>query len=480
MEKTDGTFAANTINRRSFLGRTGISAAAACLPIGCTTQKAQKITRPPNILFLLSDDQRFDTIHALGNPIIQTPALDALTKRGAVFSNTYIMGSTMPAVCMPSRAMLLTGRHLFNFQHPENIPDEMPLWPETFRKHGYHAYGIGKWHNGPRSFNRAFVNGGKIFFGGMNDHNAVPVHDYDPGGAYSKETCYVEKKFSSELFADEAIRFLKEYSQDNPFLLYVAFTAPHDPRMAPAPFQKLYPKDQMPRPKNFMPRHPFDNGEMKIRDEKLAPWPRTPEIIKQHIADYYAMISHLDAQIGRIMDALKETGHADGTIIIFTSDNGLAVGQHGLLGKQNLYEHSLKVPLIMAGPEMPCGKQFDAACYLMDLFPTLCDLTGVPCPEILDGKSISSVLSGKSQTHREEMFFAYRNVQRGVHTGNLKLIEYYAANQRKTQLFNLHDDPCEMNNLADETKHKQDVIRLRDLLHTWQKKLNDPDITHFT
>ncbi|HPO15555.1 MAG TPA: sulfatase-like hydrolase/transferase [Candidatus Hydrogenedentes bacterium] len=479
MVKIDRTYAAKTINRRSFLGCAGISAAAACLPLGCTTHSPQKIKRPPNILFLFSDDQRFDTIHALGNPIIQTPALDVLTKHGAVFSNTYIMGSTVPAVCMPSRAMLLTGRHVFNFQHPENIPDEMPLWPEIFRNHGYHTFGIGKWHNGARSFNRAFENGGKIFFGGMNDHYAVPVHDYDPSGAYAKQTQHVEKKFSSELFADEAIRFLHEYHQDTPFLLYVSFTAPHDPRMAPEPFQKLYPKDQIPLPKNFMPRHPFDNGEMEIRDEKLAPWPRTPEIVKEHIADYYAMISHLDAQIGRIMDALKETGHADDTIIVYTSDNGLAVGQHGLLGKQSLYEHSLKVPLIITGPGVPRGRHVDAACYLMDLFPTLCDLAGIPCPADLDGKSLAPVLSGASQAHREDLFFAYRNVQRGVRTGNLKLIEYCVANQRQTQLFNLHDDPCEMNNLATETAHKQDVVRLRNLLHAWHEKLNDPDSSSF-
>ncbi len=456
-----------------------MGAAAACLPLSCAASVRQDTQRPPNIVFLFSDDQRSDTVHALGNGTIQTPNMDALVQRGTVFANTYIMGSTVPAVCMPSRAMLLTGRHLFTIPHLGNIPEDMPMWPELFRDYGYHTFGIGKWHNGPQSFNRAFENGNKIFFGGMNDHCKVPVHTYDPGGAYPKENLHVENRFSSELFADEAVRFLQEYRQDKPFLLYVAFTAPHDPRTAPDSFRQMYPKDQIPLPENFLPRHPFDNGEMDVRDEQLAPWPRTPDIVKEHIAEYYAMVSHLDGQIGRIMDALQKAGHAGDTIVVFTSDNGLAVGQHGLLGKQSLYEHSLRVPLVMTGPMIPRAKRVDTPCYLLDLYPTLCDLAGISCPPGIDAQSLFPLLAGATGQHRQDLFFAYRDVQRGVRSGNLKLIEYAVGNRRQTQLFNLHKDPWEMQNLASDARSSQDVARLRELLHAWQKKLNDPQSSRF-
>ena len=123
--------------------------------------------------------------------------------------------------------------------------------------------------------------------------------------------------------------------------------------MAPKEFTDLYPPERIRIPENFMPAHPFNNGEMFVRDENLAPFPRTPEIVQDHISAYYAMITHLDAQVGRVLDALEKTGRTEDTVVIFTGDNGLAVGQHGLLGKQNLYEHSVRVPLIICGPEIP-------------------------------------------------------------------------------------------------------------------------------
>ncbi|GAI83201.1 unnamed protein product, partial [marine sediment metagenome] len=177
-------------------------------------------------------------------------------------------------------------------------------------------------------------------FGGMSNHLKVPVYDFDPSGEYPKEKQYTGEKFSSEMFADEAIKFLENDTGDDPFFMYVSFTAPHDPRMAPKEYEEIYPRERIFIPENFMPEHPFDNGEMKIRDEKLAPWPRTEKIVRDHIGAYYAMITHTDAQIGRLVDALEKNGKAENTIIIFAGDNGLAVGQHGLLGKQNLYEHS--------------------------------------------------------------------------------------------------------------------------------------------
>jgi arylsulfatase A-like enzyme len=423
----------------------------------------------PNVLVLLSDDQRFDTIAALGNHEIHTPHLDRLVARGTAFTHAFIMGSTQPAVCVPSRAMLLSGRTLF--RAPANLKG-VPTWPEAFRAAGYDDYGIGKWHNTPASYARAFSNGAAIFFGGMHNHRQIPLHEYDRSGAYSKDHARIGDGFSTELFADAAVEFLKIRQSQRPFFLYVAFTSPHDPRTPPQKFRDLYDPQQLVLPKCFLPEHPFDNGELKVRDEQLAPWPRTPEIIRQHTADYYGMISHLDEQIGRVLGALEESGQAENTLVIFASDNGLAVGRHGLLGKQSLYEHSVRVPLVMAGPGIPQGKRSDALCYLFDLLPTVCELAGVAVPAGVEGQSLVPVISGQTASVREHVFGAYRDVQRMVRTQRWKLIRYPRAGQ--TQLFDVQNDPDEIHNLAADPQAAQPLADLTELLLKTQQQLDDP------
>jgi arylsulfatase A-like enzyme len=302
----------------------------------------------------------------------------------------------------------------------------------------------------------------------------VPVHDFDPTGKYPREGRYTGEKFSSELFSDGAIAFLREYKGDKPFFVYVSYTAPHDPRMAPEKYAEMYDPNRIPLPKSFMPEHPFDNGEMKVRDEKLAPWPRTPEIVRRHIADYYAMITHLDDQIGRVVKALKATGHAHDTIIVFAADNGLAVGRHGLMGKQNLYEHSVRVPLIISGPSLPQGKQCRALCYLYDIFPTICELTGIPVPETVEGKSLVPLMREEKQELRGSIFCAYRDVQRMARGERYKLIEYLVGGTRKTQLFDLASDPWEINDLSANPEFAKHVARLRKEMAKWQENVGDP------
>lgn len=422
----------------------------------------------PNVLFLFSDDQRHDTIHALGNDEVRTPNLDKLVEGGFTFTHAFCMGSTVDAVCQPSRAMLLTGRTLYHA--PRLIPKDVPLWPEEMRKAGYVTFGTGKWHNGPEAFARGFSAGGAIFIGAMSDHRMVPVHDFDPSGKYDKKDLHVGEEFSTELFADAAVKFLKEYKEDKPFFLYAAFTAPHDPRTPPKEFAELYDPAKLSVPKNFLPVHPFNNGDLKVRDELLAAWPRTPEMIRRHTADYYGMISHLDAQVGRILEALDKSGKAKNTIVIFSSDHGLALGQHGLLGKQNLYDCSMRPPLIIKGPGIPKGKS-DVLCYLLDLFPTVGELTGVKMPEGVEGKSLVPVLGGKEKGVRDSLFLAYREVQRAVRTERWKLIRYVQVN--KTQLFDLEKDPHEITDLADDPKQADRGKELLKQLEEWQKKVDD-------
>ncbi len=450
--------------------------------------------RSPNVLFLFTDDQRFDTIQAVNNSRIHTPNLDRLVQQGAVFENAYIMGGTSPAVCMPSRAMVMTGRSLFSIQEQgQAIPAEHTLLGECFRGHGYDTWGIGKWHNGKASYARSFTDGAEIYFGGMADHWNVPAYNFDPSGKYDSQLPYCPSpgssnevqyrnadhihsgKHSSELCADAAVSFLQnEIRQDSPFLLYVSFLAPHDPRTMPKSSRDLYHPDSIPLPANFMGAHPFDNGELKIRDEQLEDWPRTPQAVRRHIAEYYAMISHLDSEIGRILDALENSGEADNTVVVLAGDNGLAVGQHGLMGKQSLYEHSVHVPLIFAGPGVPVGERRQTLCYLHDMFPTLCELCNVPVPRSVEGQSLVPALNNDPDDNaRNVLHFAYRHSQRAVRDERYKLIECVVEDDHNTQLFDLENDPAETDNLAFLPEYADIVQRLRQELRRWKIEFGD-------
>ncbi len=473
------------LNRRIFLKAVGSGAASLAIS-GCTgmgprcwlaqqTAGAGVQKKRPNIIFFFTDDQRFDTIGALGNKDIITPHMDSLARNGTTFTNAYIMGSMSGAVCMPSRAMLMTGRTLFHLEGPGKvIPPEHVTLPEVLQRAGYTTFQTGKWHQDSKTFARCFSVADKIFFGGMSDHYKVPVRDFDRAGKYPKEKIYSnEGKHSSELFSDAAIRFLREYKDDKPFFVYISYTAPHDPRDMPRKYLDMYDLEKVVLPKSFMPEHPFDNGDMKTRDEKLASWPRTLEEIRRHKRAYYAMITHVDAQIGRVLAALKETGQAENTIIVFSADNGLAVGRHGLMGKQNIYEHSVHVPLIIGGPGIGKGQKRAAFCYLLDIFPTLCELTGLSIPGSVEGRSLAPVMLGRRRKIRDTLFFAYKDIQRGVRDERYKLIEYAVSGKRTTQLFDLQSDPWELDNIAESPSHVEHLQRLRRELLRWKEELDD-------
>ena len=472
------------MNRQTFLKTFGCTLASTVLQ-SCSPEKTPP--KQPNILILFTDDQRFDTIRALGNKHIVTPAMDSLVTNGTTFTNAYIMGGTSPAVCAPSRAMLLTGRTLFNVDKQGlwqyDIMPENTTMPETFRKAGYTTFGTGKWHNGQASYARSFSDGDTIFFGGMSDHYRVPWCEFDPSGNYpagdelkelrTKAASGEKGKHSSELFSDSAITFLKAYKSDKPFLMYVSYTAPHDPREMPEEFRAMYDADTIPLTANFLPEHPFDNGELRIRDELLEVFPRTPDNIRRHTADYYAMITHLDSHIGRVLKTLEETGYAENTIIVFAGDNGLAVGQHGLLGKQNVYEHSVHVPCILSGPGIPAGEKRDAFVYLQDIFPTLCNLTGIPVPSTVEGINLVPALRGENEKIRDTLSYAYMDFQRAVRDERYKLIEYVVNGKRTTQLFDLKSNPCETQNLAGDPSCSDHQNRLRKELIQWRDRLGD-------
>jgi arylsulfatase A-like enzyme len=424
-------------------------------------------TNRPNILFLFADDQRADTIAAWGNPHIKTPNLDRLAAAGFSFRTNYCFGGNSGAVCVPSRAMLMTGKTWFHIDTA--TLKGARLFPEVLQENGYVTFGTGKWHNGQPSWLRAFQQGKNIFFGGMADHTRVPVRDLGPDGKLT--AVRTGEKFSSELFADAAIEFLRSWDGKKPFFVYVAFTAPHDPRMPPVPFREMYYRDRPPLPANFLPQHPFDNGMLVLRDENLAPWPRTEPVIRDQLAEYYGAITHLDGQIGRILEALKRTGQADNTIIIYAADQGLALGSHGLLGKQSVYEHSMRCPLLFVGPGIPAGKSSPAFSYLLDVFPTLCDVIGIQPPADLEGESLRPLWEGKKDHVRDSVFLPFIEIQRAVRDQRWKLICYPKISYM--QLFDLQADPDETTNLIDRPEYAAHVQRLRTLMKQWQARVGD-------
>jgi arylsulfatase A-like enzyme len=451
----------------------------------------ESAAKRPNILFFFTDDQRFDTLNVWGNLAIHTPNMDTLARRGVSFTQAHIMGGTSGAVCMPSRAMLMTGRSLFHLEREgQGIPREHVLLGEHLQRQGYRTFGTGKWHNGPESYARSFSDGAEIFFGGMDDHWNVQACDFHPDGVYPERPVVSDPfhsnevtwrycdhitagKHSSELFCDATIDFLCDYDGDQPFLAYVSFMAPHDPRTMPRVYREMYDPQAIALPPNFLTEHPFDNGDLVGRDELLAARPRDEVEIRRHLAEYYAMITHADAQMGRVLEALSARGWQDDTIIVFAGDNGLALGQHGLMGKQNLYDHSVRVPLILAGPGVPSGVASQARCYLYDIYPTLCELAGVPVPDTVDGRSLVPAMRDPADRMRETIYCAYKEFQRSVRDDRYKLVEYVVHGERHTQLFDLVADPWEMHNLAYDPAHRLGVECLRAELLRWREASDD-------
>jgi len=401
--------------------------------------------RRPNLILLLTDDQRFDTVRALGNPHIRTPNLDRLARSGFVFRNAYCMGSNVPAVCLPSRNMLLSGRAYFRFERYASGRDANLA--DSLREAGYYT-----WHYGKRG------------------NSALEIHKRFDFSRYLNDEADRTSGEPGREIVDQAIAFLRSRPPGRPFFLYLAFANPHDPRVAAPHYLAMYRAERIPLPRNYLPIHPFDNGEMKVRDELLAPWPRTPQEIRRHLREYYAVISGLDFHIGRLLRVLEELRLYENTLFVFSSDNGLALGSHGLMGKQSLYEHSMKVPLVLSGPGVPQGES-RALVYLLDVYPTLLDLIGASIPPGLDGLSLKPILSGQARAVRDTLFTAYRDVQRAIRDERWKLILY--PHIGRAQLFDLRRDPEETRDLSAEPHHAPVIKRLKQRMEEWQRRLGD-------
>ncbi|MEX1238569.1 MAG: sulfatase-like hydrolase/transferase [Cyclobacteriaceae bacterium] len=452
------------------------------------TNRAEK----PNFLFIFSDDQRYNAIHALGDQTLQTPNLDRLVRGGVTFTHAFNMGAWHGAVCVASRAMMLTGLTVWEAKNAEAHFDSMAVqkkfWPQQLMEAGYETFMAGKWH--------VKVKTSDVFHHVVNVRPGMPK---DSPEGYNRpqtkndtlwqpwnttyEGYWAGGKHWSEVLADDAIGFLKQAATiEKPFFMYLAFNAPHDPRQSPKEYVDKYPLEDIALPESYLDIYPYKDSigcSPQLRDERLAPFPRTPHSVKTHIQEYYSIISHMDHQIGRILQALEESGKMDNTYVIFTSDHGLAAGNHGLLGKQNMFDHSVRVPLIIMGPGVEKGTKLSQQVYLQDIMPTTYELAGIKKNNQVRFNSLIPYVTGQlSESVYPSIYGCYMDLQRMVRTQEHKLIVYPTA--RKVLLFDLKKDPYEKTDLSAVPEYKEVLKSLIVELQRQQKVLNDPlDLTPF-
>jgi choline-sulfatase len=438
----------------------------------------------PNIVFIFADDQTFHSIAALGNEEIHTPHLDRLSRRGITITHAYNMGSWSGAVCVASRTMLNTGRFLWKanavYKDSEKLRQSGKFWSEELKSAGYRTYFTGKWHVKAIA-KKAFDVAGHVR-GGMPKqttagYNRPLLGQPDPWSPFDTSFggFWEGGKHWSEVVGDDAVGFLEEAAkQDQPFFMYLAFNAPHDPRQAPQEYVEMYPLEKIRVPDSYVDLYPhraaMGAGE-GLRDEKLAPFPRTTYAVKVHRQEYYAIITHMDRQIGRILDAIEATGKADNTYIVFTADHGLACGHHGLMGKQNLFDHSVRVPLIVAGPNVPVNRRVRGDVYLQDIMPTTLQWAGVEKPDYVDFRSLVPIIEGERKSNYSQIYGGYLELQRMVIDEDHKLILY--PKSKTVLLFDLQDDPGEINNLAADANQKTRLKRLFAKLRELQRQTGD-------
>jgi arylsulfatase A-like enzyme len=483
--------------------------------IGCnTTDKQEQVSIEPNIVFLFADDFSYDAIHTYGNQVIHTPNLDRLVNSGVRFTNAYNMGGWHGAICVASRSMIMSGASLWPSREVEKSWIESDgqqvdqSWGKLLESRGYDTYMTGKWHLRAAAdkvfkYTKDVRPGGmpKDYWVGNDTLGKLISETYKQGGdlgrvlppGYNRPKSDVDTSWSaadrlnggyweggthwSEVVKNNAVEFIKEAaSRENPFFMYLSFNAPHDPRQAPQEFLDMYPIDEIPLPESFLPEYPYKDSigcSVTLRDEALAPFPRTELAVKTHIREYYAIISHLDQQIGKILDALEASGKSDDTYIFFTGDHGLSVGRHGLLGKQSLFDHSIRVPLMMAGPGIPIGNVVNTDVYLQDIMPTTLQLAGIDKPSDVFFNSFLHLAQGKqTEGNYPAIYGAYMNLQRMIRKDGFKLIVYPKID--KILLFDLENDPKEMSDLSEDPAHAEKIQDLYKDLTALQKEMQDP------
>ncbi|WP_206667085.1 sulfatase-like hydrolase/transferase [Seonamhaeicola maritimus] len=464
--------------------------------VGCKEEKTKvQEKKRPNFLFVLVDDQSpFDLKTYDPNSILETPNLDKLAQEGLVFDDARHMGSMNGAVCTPSRHMIMSGRTLwhlppsaqFQKQRDPHVIDSMTMGA-VFNRAGYKTMRTCKKGNS---------------YGNANNQFTVVKDATKRGG--TEET-------GSAWHSKQVLNYLKErdsLDEKDPFLIYFGFSHPHDRRDGTSELLEKYgavnhrDKESLPpaNPKqpqlqeNYLSAHPFHHGHPELRDEERVSgvWKnRDEQTVRNELGREYACSENIDIQIGKVLDKLEAMGELDNTYIIYTSDHGMSIGRHGLMGKQNLYEHTWRVPFLIKGPGIEAGKRVKGNIYLLDVLPTLCDLAGIEAPEKVEGESFVPVLTGEKEVVREVSYGVYaggtKPGMRTVKKGDWKLIKYdvMGGAVRETQLFNLAENPHEYvaehnkpgdmeTDLAENPKYAEKLVEMEALLLEQMIAHDDP------
>jgi arylsulfatase A-like enzyme len=451
---------------------------------------------PRNILFIMSDQQRWDTLGALGCSHVLTPNLDALARRGQVFRHACAQG----ALCGPSRASLVTGQyvHAHGAEQNETWPDEThPNWVAALRDGGWHTVNIGKMHTAPIDlpcgFNERLVVENKNYMQGimgppdaydryLAEHGmtrpALRYFEEVPGwfdrlGAI--EWPYDEALYPDNFIGRHTVDYLERYDYQRPLFCWAGFIGPHDPYDVPASVLARYDGIDIPDPVCFpgeADTKPAEHREgMKGMDgwRQFAAiwWSRaTPERVRAMRRHYYANITCIDDWVGRIVDTLDRKGQLDDTLFVFTSDHGDTLGDHDNVYKFTThYDSVVRVPLVLAGPGVPAAGIRDAQVQLIDLGPTLLELAGLPPCPAMHGRSLTPLLHGEVDELHDAVFSEHLPRRLMVRTRAWKLVFY--PGKPYGELYHLAEDPDELRNLYDVPAHHATRLRLQDRLLQW-------------
>ncbi len=454
--------------------------------------QAADASRPPNIVLIVADDMRPDAPSFVGNRVIATPNIDALALRGAVFPRA----TCSSPICHVSRSEMFSGRPLVGSDVERGAGGAVKfnpawtLWPQHMKRAGWHTVYSGKWHVGSSPWSNGFVETAGLFSGGGGPAGSAATLSKTPTGravtGYRGWTFKNDKnqplpelgvgltRETDRVITDRAVEAMRRCA-DRPFFIQISYTAPHDPLHWPEGRENQLDYRKMPLPPNFLPAPEFDTGNISGRDEQVVPAPRTAEDVQRERAIYFSQVENVDRQIGRVVRALEELGQLQNTVIIVTSDHGLALGSHGLMGKQNQYEHTINVTLVMAGPTIPTGKSFAAQCYLRDLYPTVSELAGLPIPSSVEGRSLVPVLRGRQAEVHDAIFGYFTDVQRMIRDPDgWKLISYPKTGRH--QLFNVAADPHELRDRVAEPEQQARLARMKSQLRSWQLTHKDPAV----
>jgi len=423
----------------------------------------------PNLLFVLTDDQRWDTLGAAGNPVIHTPHLDRLAQRGTRFRNAFVT----TAICCTSRATLFSGQYarrhgIENFSTPFSAARWADTYPARLRAAGYRTGFIGKFGVGDARAVAAMA-AEFDYWRGLPGQGGLFVDENDP-----------TRTHATARFGSQAIEFLEGSHNGQPWCLSVSFTAPHARDGRPREFFPTDPRDDglyvtnpPPLPElateaEFRKLIPsLQRSEARARWEKRFP---NPTRANETRTDYYRLITGVDREVGRIWEALDRLGYGTNTVIVFTSDHGFYLGDRGLAGKWFMHEESIRVPLLIADLRQPPRARVRAEMALnLDVAPTLLDYAGARIPPVMQGRSLRPLVEGRRvNAWRRDFFYEHHfnygdriPDSEGIRTGRWSYWRWTLENPVVEELYDLRRDPLQQRNLAQQPEHRRMLEQLR-------------------